>query len=121
MDQPRGIVRTDDFDRQAKPLEKRDREFGPALAGLLDSIAKTAKPPGDRQPGVGGAPVYKVRFRIGNKSQRDGARLIYYCSDTLLLPMYIYAKSDIENIHSSTILKALKAAGLVPDVPESRS
>lgn len=58
-------------------------------------------------PGLGGAPVYKVRLPLGDKGRRGGARLIYYCASDLVLAMYAYAKSDIADIPVNQIRDAL--------------
>ena len=58
-------------------------------------------------PGLGGEPVFKVRLRLGGRGKRGGARMIYYCSDKLVLAMFIYAKSDEYDIPRPQIRDAL--------------
>ena len=104
----RRIERTDVFNSDVERLARKHRDF----EGTVDEFLKAARrgaPDGMQIPGLGGAPVFKVRLPLGDKGKRGGARLIYYCSPDLVLAMYAYAKSDTEDIPVTQIRDALSS------------
>lgn len=112
----RKIHRSDGFDKQLKQLAKKHRELPQAVSKALDHASGQPVPPGDLIPGLGGAPVYKERIAFGNTGKRGGARLISYCGEALIAPLFIYVKGDTDDIPKAMIAEALAAAGLIAPV-----
>ena len=113
MNPPRVIHRPPGFEKDVRALAKKYPAFKSDIDSVVDEIAAADKLPGDLIPGLDGAPVFKLRIPYGNRGKRGGARLIYYCAENLLIPMYLYAKADTENIATAVIREALKGAGLL--------
>ena len=109
----RQIQRAPVFEKDLETLSRKYRELPDTVADQLNLIARSESPLGDRIPGIGGHPVYKLRIKCGNKGKRGGARLIYYCAEGLVLALFIYAKNDLSDVPSSAISSALTAAGLI--------
>lgn len=65
-------------------------------------------------PRLGGRSVYKGRLPIPsmNLSARKGARLIYYCDEHLVCPLFLYRKNVKEDIPIPEIVEALKGLDL---------
>jgi len=117
MSAPRQVTLASSFADDLKHLAKKEPDLGQVVTDQLAAIAGCqGRLPGDLIPGIGGAPVYKVRLACGHRGKRGGYRLIYYCAEQLVRALFIYRKSDEANIHSKVIANALKAAGLF-DLP----
>ena len=105
----RRVERTDAFKRNVERLARKHRDFPLTVGKFLKDAARRDVPDGMRIPGLAGAPVFKVRLPLGGMGKRGGARLIYYCSTDLVLAMYAYAKSDVEDIPVEQIRDALSS------------
>jgi hypothetical protein len=113
MAQQRQIQQNDRFDKDLRSVCRKHHDLEDNVKGALTTIATSETPPGDKIPGIGGQPAYKLRIKCGNKGKRGGARLIYYCAEALVVPLFIYVKNEIEDIPRKEIADALVAAGLV--------
>lgn len=89
-------------------LEKTVREF------LEDRARSGADATSQKIPGVGGGSVFKNRLRLGNMGKRKGARIIFYCDEERVVPLFIYAKNQIADIPVNEIKDALREFGLLP-------
>ena len=103
--------------RDYKQLIKKHRELERALKNQLDEIASSQRPSGDQIPGLSGAPVFKVRIAFGNRGKSHGARLIYYVDETVVAPLFLYAKGDRSGVPAREIVDALTEASLLPEPP----
>jgi hypothetical protein len=111
----RVIHRSDAFEDDVRRLSKKQPGFPKQIAAALENIASAVTPPGDRIPGLQGAPVFKDRLPYGNKGKSGGARLIYYCAEALVIPLFVYTKAELSNMPTAAIRDSLKAAGLLED------
>jgi len=87
------IVRTNRYRKDLKRIGATTAE----VAGLEQSIA--ADPTvGDVIPGLGG--IRKVRFGLGTKGKRGGARAIYFLmvADDVAVMLFAYAKNEQEDL-----------------------
>ena len=105
----RRVKRTDVFNSDVERLASKHRGFARTVDEFLKAAARRDVPNAMQIPGLGGAPVFKVRLPLGDRGKRGGARLIYYCSPDLVLAMYAYAKSDTEDIPVTQIRDALSS------------
>ena len=81
---------------------KLDQEVG----GLIVQL-ENGDTPGDRVPGVHYA-VYKVRLKGAGKGKRGGFRVIYYLqTETFILLVTIYAKSEQSDIRPEQIRRII--------------
>ena len=65
-----------------------------------------------RIPGLNERPVFEERLPVDGKGKRGGVRLIYYCDEKLVVAIFVYTKSEQQNVHRKEIREALKAAEL---------
>jgi len=112
---PREITCSALFEDNLKKLAKKERAIDQVAREALSEIAAAEHVPGDQIPGLGGAPVYKLRLACGNRGKRGGYRLIFYCAERLVRGMFVYKKTETEDIPTKVIAFALKAAGLIED------
>lgn len=103
----RRIERSRTFESNVRRLARKDRNFRRTVDEFLNDAARRGTPAGLMIRGLDGAPVYKVRLPLGGAGKRSGARLIYYCSSDLVLAMYAYAKSNVEDMPVKQIREAL--------------
>lgn len=102
------IVVLPTFQREAKVLKKRYKSFVDDYESFLDQIEKTPLMGTD----LGGG-FRKIRMAIASKSKgrSGGARVITFVvkeqEDSIYL-LYIYDKSDRNNISKKELLKLLK-------------
>jgi mRNA-degrading endonuclease RelE of RelBE toxin-antitoxin system len=92
------------FSTNLKTLAKRYRNIRKDVQPLLDQLA-AGQVLGEQVPNVG-YPVYKVRVpnRDSQRGKRGGYRLLYYlCTETSILLITIYSKSDQGDIAATTI------------------
>jgi len=109
MDQ-RTVERTSQFNRQLKKLGKKHRRLHGIVQECLNDICTDAIPDGDSLTRLRGLPVFKIRCSTGeDKGLRSGARIIYYKNDSKFVALYIYLKSDRNDISDKEILKILKS------------
>ena len=102
------------FRRQLRQLDRRHRGTTEQVEQLLNAIrAKGIPERALRIPRVKGAPVYKLRIQLGESGTRQG-RLIFFYEEGRVVPLFIYAKSDRENVLPPEIIDALRAAELLP-------
>lgn len=67
-----------------------------------------------RYPTLDGLPVFKDRLGYGNVGKRGGARVIYYCDDGRVVPLFVYVKAKDADIPAHEIRAALAAASSMP-------
>lgn len=103
---------TEEFLRSAKPLAKRYRSFNQDYKNLLDDLEKNPKMGTNLGDGF-----RKVRMAIASKGKgkSGGARVISLDmlerNDTLYL-LYVYDKSDSDNIDISVIRDLTRQMGI---------
>lgn len=87
------VIITHHFLRQLKKLTKKDSSLKNRLIKSLESFEK--------EFAISmGKKIYKLRIRKENKGKSGGYRIYVFLleQDSLLVPIYIYAKSDTKNI-----------------------
>jgi mRNA-degrading endonuclease RelE of RelBE toxin-antitoxin system len=106
------VYLTPEFKRLFKKLNKKY----PSLKADLQELVKTLK----EDPGSGihlGHNIYKIRMAVTSKGKgkSGGARVITYLvkEDREVYLVFIYDKSQLENIAKEQILDLLKKAGLI--------
>ena len=95
-------VRFDDF---LKVLRKKDRKVDEAIDAKLEELAKAWRPPPDRLQRVKELPVYKVRFRLGN---RMSGRLIVLVDSKRVVAIAAYAKNKTSNMTGDEVLRLIE-------------
>lgn len=93
------------FKREARTLKKRYRSIESDLQFLIKEL-KNGDLPGDRIPGLADYIVYKVRVKNSDirKGKSGGYRVIYQSlTPTTVVLLYIYTKSDQDNITPAEI------------------
>ncbi|MDO4335726.1 MAG: type II toxin-antitoxin system RelE/ParE family toxin [Bacteroidales bacterium] len=106
------IITTEEFKRCAKPLAKRYKSFNQDYQALLDEL--------ERNPQLGtdlGMGYRKVRMAIKSKGKgkSGGARVITLDTlecDGYLYLLYIYDKSDSDNVDLDIIKKIVSKMNL---------
>lgn len=106
------VYPTPDFKKFFKKLAKKY----PSLKADLQELTKILK----EQPDSGinlGHGIHKIRMAITSKGKgkSGGARVITYLvtEDNEIYLVYIYDKSQLENITKEQIIELLKKAGLI--------
>lgn len=102
----RRVVYTRGCQRAIQRLAKKDRSVARTVEQELTQIARQRKPPRDQIPGLDGLPVYKTRFRIGNRSQQG--RLIVLVDDERVVGIVVYSKNQRTNMTAEEIEGLLK-------------
>ncbi|MCY7276923.1 MAG: type II toxin-antitoxin system RelE/ParE family toxin [Phormidesmis sp. CAN_BIN44] len=88
-----------EFQNQIRELVKRYRQIRSDVQGLIEQL-KAGEFPGDQISGAGYT-VFKVRVKNSDirKGKSGGYRIIYQVlSPTIVLLLFIYAKSDRSNV-----------------------
>ncbi|MDE7376044.1 MAG: type II toxin-antitoxin system RelE/ParE family toxin [Muribaculaceae bacterium] len=103
---------TDAFIRCAKPLAKRYRSFNKDYQAFLDELEMNPQAGADLGEGF-----RKVRMSIAakGKGKSGGARVITFNTverNGCLYLIYVYDKSDAENVNLAVIKKIAKDLGL---------
>ena len=102
------------FSRQLARLNRKHLGASERVNDTIRKIAANGVPRNAfRIPGINGAPVYKLRIRIGHHGSR-ACRLVFYYKDGIVEPLLIYQKSDKEDAAPAEITAALRAANLLP-------
>lgn len=91
-----------------KRLSKLDKKVPATIKAVLERWAASDSLPRDQIPGLGGRPVFKVRFVIGN---RTAGRLILLIDNTRVVALAAYAKNQRENVRANEILDLLEDEG----------
>jgi len=106
------VYPTPDFKKFLKKLVKKY----PSLKADLQSLIRTL----EEEPDSGihlGQGIHKIRLAIKSKGKgkSGGARVITYLvtQDHEVYLVYIYDKSQLENISKEQILELIKKAGLI--------
>jgi len=106
------VYPTPDFKKFFKKLAKKHTSLKADLQGLIKILKE--------QPDSGinlGQGIYKIRMAITSKGKgkSGGARVITYLvtEDNEVYLVYIYDKSQLENITKEQIIELLKKAGLI--------
>ena len=106
------IYTTPDFKKSFKKLYKKHPSLKADLKELIDTLTES--------PNTGthlGHDVYKIRLAITSKGKgkSGGARIITYLvtEDNEGYLIFIYDKSQLENITKEQIFEMLKKAGLL--------
>jgi len=106
------VYPTPDFKKFLKKLVKKYPSLKTDLQGLINTLKE--KPDSGIYLGHG---IYKVRLAITSKARgkSGGARVITYLvtQDKEVYLVYIYDKSQLENITKEQILELLKKAGMI--------
>lgn len=105
------------FARSLKQLSKKHPELKDAVSAVLMRAVNSGPPDdADRIPGLDCHPVYKQRVRLRNQGKRGAARIIYFCSENgekrRVYGLFLFVKSDREDVHSASIRDAMKSEGL---------
>lgn len=109
----RKIARTAKFDKELDQLSKKYKGSRERVESFLESLVQGSQPANkDQIPGLDGKPVYKVRLPLPGIGKRGGARIIYYCDDSHVFALRIFAKPGIEDLPTSDIKQALLSADL---------
>ena len=104
----REIRKAPTFGKNLKTLEKKHRNISAAVEEYFECCITEGPPPtSSKIPRNDGKPVYKDRIPLPGSGKRGGARVIFYCDEKIVAPLYCYQKSDQENISSSKIEIAL--------------
>jgi mRNA-degrading endonuclease RelE of RelBE toxin-antitoxin system len=105
------VYPTPDFKKFLKKLSKKYPSLKADLQGLIDTLKE--KPDSGIHLGHG---IYKIRLAITSKrkGKSGGARVITFLvtQDQEVYLVYIYDKSQLDNIIKEQILELLKKAGL---------
>jgi mRNA-degrading endonuclease RelE of RelBE toxin-antitoxin system len=105
------VYPTPDFKKFLKKLSKKYPSLKADLQGLIDTLKE--KPDSGIHLGHG---IYKIRLAITSKrkGKSGGARVITFLvtQDQEVYLVYIYDKSQLDNITKEQILELLKKAGL---------
>ena len=104
----RQILYTRSCRRSIARLAKKDGSVADTIEQEFERIARQRKPPRDQIPGLGGRPVFKTRFRIGNRSQ---GRLIVLVDEERVVGIVVYAKNQTENLTAKEIERFLNELG----------
>ena len=106
------VIPTPDFKKLFKKLTKKY----PSLKNDLRKLVADLK----EKPELGvslGHNIYKIRMAISSKGRgkSGGARVITFliADDCEVYLVYIYDKSELENLTKDQILELLKEAGLI--------
>jgi len=106
------VYSTPDFRKLLKKLVKKYPSLKADLQGLIDILKE--------KPDSGihlGHSIYKIRLAITSKGKgkSGGARVITYLvtQDQEIYLVYIYDKSQLDNITKEQILELLTKAGLI--------
>ena len=108
----REIVPTEGFARSRKRCSKKNPGLDEAIADAVNRYAAKGPTGADQIPNLNGCPVFKERLRPRNRGSRGGARIIFYCDDVYVVPLFLYMKSDREDVPPKEIISALKEIGL---------
>ena len=96
------------FQKCVKSLEKKHKGFEATIVGFLGDLArKGPASTSDKLIGVKGKPVYKDRIALPGMGKSGGARVIYYCNETLIVPLYVYSKNKRESVPADEIAVSL--------------
>ena len=105
---PIQIALTPRFKKDLRELAKRYRSIRADLQGLIDQL-QAGEVPGDRVAGIQHK-IFKVRLKNSNiqKGKSGGYRVIYYLiTDTKIILITIYSKSDFSDVSNETIEAAI--------------
>src|SRR5689334_4626818 len=103
MAAPCEIQRTTSFTNQLKHLAKTHRDLDADVDATLKELSSADQPQGQRIPGCGNHPCYKVRLSGMGKGKSGAFRLIYYRAEKLVLALFIFGKGDQENVPTKEI------------------
>ena len=110
----REIADAQGFARILKQLSKKHPNLEDRVTEALRRYAAQGPTPRSAQiPGLDGKPVFKERLPLRDKGRRGGARIIYYCDEDKVVPLFLYLKTSREDIPVNEIRDALKAAHLL--------
>ena len=84
-----------------KILIKKDKAVETRINEKLSELAHSPHPSREKLTHVGGRPIYKERFRIGN---RNSGRLIVFIDDTRVIAIAVYAKNRRTNLTGDEVL-----------------
>lgn len=106
------VYPTPDFKKNFKKLSKKHPSLKADLKGLINILKE--------HPDYGihlGHSIYKIRMAITSKDKgkSSGARVITYLvtEDNEIFLVFIYDKSQLDNITKEQIFELLKKAGLI--------
>jgi mRNA-degrading endonuclease RelE of RelBE toxin-antitoxin system len=105
---PIQIALTPRFKKDLRELAKRYRSIRTDLQGLIDQL-QAGEVPGDQVAGIQ-YKIFKVRLKNSDiqKGKSGGYRVIYYLrTDTEIILITIYSKSDFSDVSNETIEAAI--------------
>ena len=100
----RRISYTQGCRRAIGQLSKKDRSVAATIDQELKRLSRQRPPTRGRLRGLGGRPVFKVRFRIG---ARRAGRLIVLVDRERVVGIVVYAKNQTENLTAKEIERFL--------------
>jgi len=101
---------TASFKRKIKDLRKKYRNIKDDIEPIIKQLQE-GNLPGDEQANTGDLTVFKVRIRNSNnnKGSSFGYRVIYYIrTESEILLLTIYSKSDQESISKAKIIELIE-------------
>lgn len=101
------IKTTETFEKSFTKLYKKDKQLLSELEKLTDALKVNS----DFGESLGGG-RFKIRLRnkSSNKGKSGGYRVISYCKiEDVILLVYIYSKSDTENISEDKLDEIIKS------------
>ena len=114
FDSIRELERSETFIKGIRRLSKKYPSVEDDAENFLRQVCSSGPvQTSKRIPGTGGS-VFKERLGLGNRGRRSGARVIYYCDDSRVLALFVYAKNDKDDVPVPEILEALDDFDLLP-------
>ena len=108
----RRIERGRKFGRDLRRLARRHPDLPATVNDFLDRYSANGPSDKNRQPGVGGLPVFKERLPSQGRGKRGAARIIVYCDAERVVALRVYTKASVTSLPESEIRDALKDANL---------
>jgi mRNA-degrading endonuclease RelE of RelBE toxin-antitoxin system len=110
---PRAVIQTASFTNDLNRLDRKYRGVADRVERELADWARMDEPCGNRIPGMGGRRVYKHRCAgVDGRGKRGGLRIIYLWDETRLVALFVYAKTEWEDVQPKEIAEALRTIGL---------
>ena len=117
----RQIERTAIFESSLARLSRKRRVQAEAVDEALARYASNG--PSETSQRIGGLGelgglVYKDRLKLAGAGKRGGARIVYFCDNSRVLALFLYAKGDREDVSPREIRQALEAVAHCNPDPE---
>ncbi len=104
-----------DFERQIKRLRKKRHRLAADYRDFVVNLEESQQL-WKRVTNVGNAPLWTCRMRdsSSDRGKSGGFRVYFFVTDTVIWLVHIQLHKDSNTVPSSTLLAALKLAGLWP-------